>query len=280
MSAPPAPAWRITLGDAAIVTLGQLAISWKAWALGARAISDDDYARVVIALQFVEAPSLDPSGTSWLPFPFLLVGSVMSLTRATLGVAQITAVITSMGAAFLLYCAARQLGGSRGWAIGGALIAAALPYAARLSIATVPEYLTAALLVYAAATLNARDGRARVAGGLSLLIACASRYEAWPAATLFALVHLVRARAPSDRRYNLGAALLAVAFPLMWLAHGTFNHDSAFFFIQRVTDYKTALDGGGPNTWGSALTYPKAALLCEPEVTFATLALVVFALVA
>src|SRR5690606_20890167 len=116
MSAPPAPDWRITLGDVALITLGQLAISGTAWALGARAISDDDYARVVIAQHFDESPSHDPSGTSWLPFPSSLVGTAMSLTRATLGVAQIVAVITAVGAAFLLYSAARQLGSARGWA--------------------------------------------------------------------------------------------------------------------------------------------------------------------
>jgi hypothetical protein len=33
-------------------------------------VSDDDYARVVIAQRLSLA--LDPSGTSWLPFPFWL----------------------------------------------------------------------------------------------------------------------------------------------------------------------------------------------------------------
>ena len=46
------------------------------------AVSDDDYARVVIAEQWAHAPKLDPSGTSWLPLPLWLNGSAMLGLRA------------------------------------------------------------------------------------------------------------------------------------------------------------------------------------------------------
>ena len=37
---------------------------------GFRAVSDDDFARVVLAQQWAAHPTLDPTGTSWLPVPF------------------------------------------------------------------------------------------------------------------------------------------------------------------------------------------------------------------
>ncbi len=37
---------------------------------GFEQVSDDDYARTVIAQLFAHSPRWDPSGTSWLPLPF------------------------------------------------------------------------------------------------------------------------------------------------------------------------------------------------------------------
>ncbi|MEO8796345.1 MAG: hypothetical protein ABI551_00540, partial [Polyangiaceae bacterium] len=62
---------------AALVFVVKLAVSFWVLRLGFSHVSDDDYARAVISEQFAHAPSLDPSGTSWLPFPFWLTGSVM-----------------------------------------------------------------------------------------------------------------------------------------------------------------------------------------------------------
>ena len=57
-------------------------------ALGFDHVSDDDYARVTIAQSFAHAPRLDPSGTSWLPFPFWALGSVMAVFGRSLEVAR------------------------------------------------------------------------------------------------------------------------------------------------------------------------------------------------
>ena len=45
-------------------------------------VSDDDFARVVISQAFAHKPKLDPSGTSWLPFPFWLQGRGVDTTTA------------------------------------------------------------------------------------------------------------------------------------------------------------------------------------------------------
>ena len=64
-----------------------------AWVLsrGFSHVSDDDYARVAIAELFAHAPTLDPSGTSWLPFPFWLTGAAMMAFGRSLGTASVVA---------------------------------------------------------------------------------------------------------------------------------------------------------------------------------------------
>jgi hypothetical protein len=64
-------AWRT---DVAALCLLKAAIGAWLLARGFSHVSDDDYARTVIAEQFAHAPRLDPSGTSWLPLPFWVAG--------------------------------------------------------------------------------------------------------------------------------------------------------------------------------------------------------------
>src|SRR5690606_32494031 len=63
-------------------------------------------------------------------------------------------------------------------------IATALPWSIRLGVATVPELPTAALTVFAVATIAAR--RHQLLGAVALLAATLSRYEPWPVAAAFA----------------------------------------------------------------------------------------------
>src|SRR5215204_3578287 len=78
--------------DALIVAAAKIAVSAAVLAQGFRALSDDDYARIVIAQRFAAQPSLDPSGTSWLPFPFWVHGSMMALFGREPSVARATAI--------------------------------------------------------------------------------------------------------------------------------------------------------------------------------------------
>ena len=140
--------------DAVIVAAAKIAVSAAVLAQGFRALSDDDYARIVIAQRFVADPSLDPSGTSWLPFPFWVYGSVMTLFGRDPTVARATAIALGSAGALLVWVAARWLGASRAGAMLGALLACAFPYSAWLGAATVPEAFTAALVVFVAAAAS------------------------------------------------------------------------------------------------------------------------------
>ena len=70
--------------DVALICAVKALVSGVVLWLGFRALSDDDYARVVIAQSFAHAPSLDPSGSSWLPLPFWLYGTILGLAGRAL----------------------------------------------------------------------------------------------------------------------------------------------------------------------------------------------------
>ena len=133
--------------DALLVVGFKALTSALVLAAGFRALSDDDYARIVIAQGFAQAPKLDPSGTSWLPFPFWLTGSAMALFGDSVQTARAVAVLSGIVASLLVWTAAHWLGVSRRGALLAAMIASVFPYAAWLGVATVPESLTAALML-------------------------------------------------------------------------------------------------------------------------------------
>lgn len=273
-----------------VLLLVQLGVLLAAWHFGTHAISDDDYARVVIAQKFAAAPSLDPSGTSWLPFPFFVTGSAMTIFGATIEVARVVQWTLALASIGLLYLGALQLGHGRWTAALSAALAASLPSVARLAVATVPEYPTAACMAFAMLSLVRSDTPARIGlppgaaklptsvreaiqgphaaewlGALALVAATASRYEAWPVAAAFAGVSLYRAIREGDESGFLRASL-ALSFPLAWLLHGIVRHDDPLFFLTRVTEYKAALGDVEENPWASYVSYPLAALRHEPGV--------------
>lgn len=280
----------------ALLTLAalKLLVSGLMIAGGVTAISDDDFARVTIAQGFALEPSLDPSGTSWLPLPFWLYGTPMLLLGRSWEVARGVALVLGVLSVWAVWVTARLLGASRGGALLGAGLAALFPYSAWLGVATVPELPTAAaiLLALACSSRSASllqtaepDARSRACalaglGGLAITFACASRYEAWPVALGLAAVTLRDATtlAAANRRLALqlsvGVLALCVAFPAAWLLHGLARHDDALFFVRRVTDYKQALGTAPMGYVDILLAYPRAFVQAEPELLGITIGLV------
>lgn len=207
---------------------------------GFRALSDDDYSRVVIAQAFAEHPSLDPSKTSWLPFPFWLYGTVMTFFGTSLVVARAVAFAMGLCSTLIIWQAARWMGLSRGASVLGCLIAMSIPYSAWLGLATTPDVYSAALLLLACSTLARKQPTIRTLGAVAAIVASLSRYEAWPVALLWAL--FTGLDAARLRRWHYATlALLVVIAPALWMLHGYALHHNAFFFIKRVTDYQRAL---------------------------------------
>jgi hypothetical protein len=239
-------------------------------AAGFSAISDDDFARVAIAQGFAFEPRLDPSGSSWLPFPFWLSGGVMTLFGTSIDVARALTWFTSAGSALLVYVAARWCAFDRRSAWLGAALSAILPHAVWLGAATVPDGYCAALCLFAVATSTSFHPSRRWWGALAIFCAALSRYEAWPVAALLAVLGVWDAFV-QQRRALLWPALATLLAPLAWLVHGAVQHGDAFFFLQRVAEYRRAL-GRSPETLLSGLLgYPKVLLRAEPELLVAAL---------
>ncbi|MBL9111338.1 MAG: hypothetical protein JNM74_18780, partial [Myxococcales bacterium] len=91
MRADDEPRGAVTL-EIAVALVGRAILVLGVLGLGFRAISDDDYARVVIAERWVAAPTVDPSGTSWLPLPFHVMGVAMAAFGRSLAVARVASV--------------------------------------------------------------------------------------------------------------------------------------------------------------------------------------------
>jgi len=254
----------VKLASALCVGASKLLVSLAVLAAGFRAVSDDDYARVVIAERFVELPRLDPSGTSWLPLPFWVYGAGLRLLGVGLGAARVTAVFLGVGAVLLLLAAARTLGAGKMGAVTGALVAGLFPWSAWLGAATVPEAPAAALMVYALSTLATATLRERALGAVAVAAACFCRYEAWPVALGFAAFSAYDG-ARGRRAPLFAAAALALAPIVLWLLHGTFVHGDTLFFWKRVAGYRHAL-GQSPPLLERLVAVPRSLFAEEPEL--------------
>ena len=254
--------------DAFVLMAIKLALG--AWVLhsGFTHLSDDDYARTVIAEQYAHAPKLDPSGTSWLPLPFWICGLVMTVLGRSLGVAR--AVALGLGAASVVapYLAMRAVGVRRPVAIATVAIAMAVPYSAWLGVATVPEGwvgpVTAAALIVGGG--ESATASARAWGATGLFAASLSRYEAWPACGAFVAFCLYRMRGRARERGDIAWALLAAAGPLAWMAWNAHAHGNALSFVARVTTFRRTVGMANVSFYAKLLGYPRALVLETPEV--------------
>lgn len=232
--------------------------------LGFSAISDDDYARIVIAQQFAHAPTWDASGTSWLPFPFWLTGLAMAVFGTHLEVAHTLAWLTSLACVPAMYFAARWCGQTSRWAGWSACAFALFAPAVWLDLATVPEGYAAVLAVLALAACSRPARWQKLVAVACITAATLSRYELWPAALVVAGAQAFgTTRRPLERWLFASSSLVG---PATWLLHGCVNHEHALFFLTRVANYRKLI-GQAPETWFEVLTnYPLALVLGAPEL--------------
>ncbi|MBX3233259.1 MAG: hypothetical protein KIT84_20920 [Labilithrix sp.] len=296
VESPAASTRSLLLAACAIALLHAFACAWLR-NLGFDHISDDDFSRVVIAQGFAHHARLDPSGTSWLPFPFWILGLGMKLLGRDLATARALSILFSSLAAPLPFVALRLSGVPWPRAFVALVFALGTPWMLWSGATTVPESFTAALtaagvLGLATVAARARDGAsptdlarektaktalreaAPLGFGAALFAACLSRYEAWPAAAVAAIwVGVTLRRSPKRPRLIVAAVALCVAGPLMWMAWNAHAHDGPLHFFRRVSTYKRAI-GDGATSWASALFfYPKLLFAVRPEVTLPALVL-------
>lgn len=238
-------------------------------------VSDDDFARVTIAQAWAHAPRLDPTGTSWLPFPFWWLGGVMAIVGRSLEVARAVSIAVASLAAGLPYLAMRRRGASREMALAGAALAYGTPWAMYAGAATVPESVTASLMAAVVLGVGAVDTRAPGTGerawayGFAALAACLSRYEVWPMAAVVALGWVW-----SRRRSDWGLLALVVIGPVLWMMWNAHAHDGPLHFFRRVSAYKRAIGDGATDPLAALLLYPRLLVTTRPEVSVPALLLV------
>lgn len=253
----------------------RVAVSAAMGLQGVRALSDDDYARVTIAQRFAKAPGFDPSGTSWLPFPFWITGTVMKVFDPSLGVARLVAAVLSVGATWLLFAAGRMWGLTSRGALLAAAFATIAPAVAMLGSVAVPELPTAALGVFAIVAVSAplprEPDRRPLLAGAAMLAATLSRYEAWPIAAAVAVI--VWRRQKTDRVLKRAAlTALPIAGPALWIVHNRIAHGNALSFLARVSSYRAAL---GPTDGSRPFTYLMGLVGGSPAIMLALLLVVV-----
>lgn len=243
------------LGDRLVRLLAPAAFVFAALlarAAGFSAISDDDFARVTLAQTFAHAPRLDPTGSSWLPFPFWLEGGLFLLTGRSLLAAQGIAIVFAGFAGLLLERTAALLDATPKARLATVGLALWVPIAPFLAAATVPELPTAALACFGVAALALGERRVAFVGAVCLLAATWSRYEVWPMAMVAGALGLRRAR--SEGAIFVGLSALATFGPLAWLGWNAHAHGDALWFLRRVAAFR-AHAGGGPSV---LLGYPLA----------------------
>ena len=274
--------------DAVVLVIAKAALSVWIWHLGFSHVSDDDYARVVIAEQFAHAPQLDPSGTSWLPLPFWVNGAAMMVFGRSIETARGVALVLGAVSVAAPYVALRAVGVARGVAVAGVVVAMTVPWNAWLGAATVPEASTAALIAVGAIAMGSARASVHVWGAGALAVAALSRYEAWPVCAVMAVVAGAgavgawrrvgvgvgdggggdgRAQSDGDARVGVGArearceivaALIAVSAPIAWMAWNAHAHGDAFHFLARVAAFRQASGAAAVPLAEKLLGYPRA----------------------
>lgn len=260
---------RTTLMHMSTLVAARLLVTFMVRGLGFEALSDDDFARVTIAQAFAFSPTLDPSGTSWLPFPFWLTGAIMMVFGRSLAVAEVAAVCVACASELLVYASARaaRLSPTAAWL--GVLLWTFVPVGIYAGTATVPELPTAALCASALLLLRSSKARQRMLAGVMMILATWSRYEAWPIAVVVAGSMAFPLRLDATRRWadlvsRIVASILALVGPAAWMIHNHWAHGDALHFHARVSAYWFAMGASDGSLRDALMSYPKSVIVDAP----------------
>ncbi len=206
---------------AASLLLGIFA-AWHYAGLGLTLSHYDARGHLIVARRIFDSitPGWQQIGAVWLPLPHLLnaIPVQMDLLYRTgwsgvgISIAAFVVAVVSIAAAI------RLVTGSRGAAIGGALLFALNPNVLYLQSTPMTEMLLMALLLLGSAVLiDALRGNGPVApSGLIFAAACLTRYEAWPVvATAIAAAALSRARSTGSIAVGIRSATAVAIAPAL-----------------------------------------------------------------
>lgn len=236
------------------------------YASGFRAISDDDFARIAISQDFTRSPSLDPSGTSWLPVPLLWTGLWLRLVGPSLEVARTSSALTALFFTAALHRIAAQHFPRKSalFAVGALVL---MPWFLRFGLSSGSELFGAALALGAVFLSKSPSSVSRGVSAGCITLATLSRYEVWVVALVLSGFHI------RERRPLLAAA--SCLGPFGWLLHTWARHGSPTAFIDRVRSYQNALGGpsGAQRLAEALLSFDGFVLLVGMSLLFALVVL-------
>jgi hypothetical protein len=206
-----------------LILLGALALHLGLIGFGYHRISNDEAARVLIALDLDWANVLEPF--IWPPFYKLLVGLALKLEPDPFWVPRALAIAAALGLIPVVAGIAARISSDPRVVICAALLAVVLPY--RLVLGTVPLSDIYYLLFTAWAALCVlawlQKGRRSTLFGACLLLAVAStvRYEVVFFSAFLGLLLAWRWWRGRGIRFGtlVGAGVLLCAFPALWVAN-------------------------------------------------------------
>lgn len=191
-------------------------------AAGLERLSNDDAARVLMALELTPANALDP--WIWPPLHRLLLGLALDLHADVVWVPRLVSVALALLLLIALLLLARRVSDDRRVLLATGLLALVAPH--RLLLGSVPlaDTLMLLLLVLAAERVLGwlREGRAAMllAGCALAGLATAVRYEAWFVALCLGVMLAWRWwRGGLGVGALVAAGVLLSAFPLFWIGN-------------------------------------------------------------
>lgn len=276
MRGPESTARSISVDIAALIVL-RVVLSIGAIRYGFLAVSDDDFARTVIAESFAHSPKLDPSGTSWLPFPFWITGAAMMVLGRTIAVAKIVSWVLGSVGIGAFYFSLRQAGTARLFSFLAVFLGLLAPWNVWLGVAAVPEVFTAYFAATALVSAGDRENVARPYALVLLFCASLSRYEAWPICGVVACAEIAKAaRIREVRRAAIVSSLFALSGPALWMVWNRVSHGDFLHFLFRVSRFRKAAGEAEGSFVSKLISFP--ALLLRVDGVLVAIALFVLIL--
>jgi hypothetical protein len=244
----------------ALVIGGRIALQLLLVRAGFLALTADEFARMLLAERWSQAPFLVWQG-AWLPFHMYLYGAALWLSDDIWLVGRLLAGMFGLASLVLMYLFTWRMLGSRRAGLMGALLLAVSPLHLWLSATPLTEISqTTFLLGFMLGMVlywQKQQVRYLYLGAGALLLATGFRYEAWLAAGVFSLVlvgwgiSLYRQRSLTLRGSAglAGVVLVVWLFPLLWLAGNARASGDPLRFIQEVDLYKRTWYGSGSEFW-------------------------------
>lgn len=241
---------------------------------GFKAITADEFGRIVLASQWAENPH-PIWGGGWLPFGEYLFGISLKLMWELLWIPRFITILFGLVSIIFMYLFSLSIFNDRWVAIVSTVLMGLNPIHVQLSSVPLTEMLYGALVVggawFFSRYLSSRKVTHLISAAILLAIANGFRFEAW----LFSIVIIIFLTWElfSKLRPNvnlgtgltlIGSASLIIVFPIVWMITSYYQSGSFFSSLDFVRVYKATWQAAGTDF----LAYAETILSSDPFLAF------------